>query len=231
MKMKAPRRAFHVFACSTVLLLLLWAGSQARANEINNCAVGAATPGETMTCTFVTQPTPLLFIHKTFGATPGILNVNLGLGNNLSQIPTVYHVIETIDNTSAIDWTDFHITSPNASSLVTTLSDHWATCDSAILCSGGVVPAQGGNFTIFFDLGTPTDQTAGAFALFESPSTRGVPEPGSLLLLGSGLVGLAGIIRRRQNERKLAEGRRASEPATVRSRRASVSIISQGTMT
>ena len=39
--------------------------------------------------------------------------------------------------------------------------------------------------------------TGGSFSFSSSNSTTNVPEPASLLLLGSGLIGLAGVVRRR----------------------------------
>lgn len=181
-------------------LLLLLVGAHAHANQITSCVTAAATPGETMVCSF-TSPLSLN-ISKTFGTTPGGLNVGLGLtnniaGNNPSQNTTIYRVTETITNTSGVDWTDFHIFSPNASSLSIVTPGGFNTCDNAITCSGGVVLGNGGSFSVTFDLGTPSDQNAGAFALFESPSFTAVPEPASWTIVGLGLAAL-GLKRRRR---------------------------------
>ena len=61
-----------------------------------------------------------------------------------------------------------------------------ASCDFAV---GGVPAGDCG-----FGIGVEGE----AFTLYGSSNT-GVPEPGSLMLLGSGIVGLAGIVRRKIN--------------------------------
>lgn len=202
--LRQSRRAWRVFTCRIIsvslgFLLLMLVGMQAHANEIISCGVAAASPGATLD-TFTCDETSLIFF-KSFAQTPGGLNVGLGLtnniaGNNTTQTPTVYQVIEVIRNTSNVDWTDFEIFAPNASLLSVVTFSGFDSCTDEIVCSGGIVPANTGSFFIIFNLGTPTDQNSGAFALFESPSFAQVPEPDLWTLVGLGLAAL-GWTRRR----------------------------------
>ena len=131
----------------------------------------------------------------------GTINASLGLtntiaGNNVPGI-FIYSVTETIHNNSGVDWFDFHITSPNASSVGSPTVAGFTSCTSptgnAFDCSGGTV-ASGSAVTINFRLGTPSDQTSGAFFIGQSPS---VPEPQSWTMAGLGLVALGWLARRR----------------------------------
>jgi hypothetical protein len=186
--------------------------STAKANTIiSPCTVGSASAGETLVaCTATDNPATLtgtLNIVKVFGQTPGYLNVDLGLTNTIAgnDVGGVfnYTVTETIINASSVTWADFEISSPNASAVANAdiLSGGLLGCSNvsstAFSCIGGQVAPQS-SLTLSFNLLTPADQTAGAFALFESPSVASaVPEPASLALMGFALTALGAFRFRR----------------------------------
>ena len=66
--------------------------------------------------------------------------------------------------------------------------------------AGSTIPYSGGD--LYLDLGgqfTDYTQQFGYSMAFQSYMSSGVPEPGSLMLLGTGALGLAGVLRRKIN--------------------------------
>ena len=69
---------------------------------------------------------------------------------------------------------------------------------SFTLANGGEVNLAAGFFTYYADANVPFSTEAVTFTLTDdSTSPSPVPEPGSLALLGTGVLGLAGFVRRR----------------------------------
>lgn len=184
------------------ILLVALLGSKLQANTIitDTCRV-FATPGASAIIHSCGQGNDFNF-EKTFDETPGNINIGFSLTNNVAgnnpppQTPTTYVINERIHNTSDIDWTDFEIFSPNASLLeVLSFDGPFTSCGPgtiplSIRCEGSaVVSANGGSFGISFNLGTPFDQNAGAFAIFENPSFAS--EPGALAMVGLSLMMLS----------------------------------------
>ena len=65
---------------------------------------------------------------------------------------------------------------------------------------GSINPYPGGD--LYLDIGgniTDYTQLFGISMAFQTYMGSSVPEPGSLILLGSGVLGLAGVLRRRIN--------------------------------
>ena len=89
-------------------------------------------------------------------------------------------------------------------------TDDWGGCDTCLSVSGNTVDGAEGTGAVEF-VGsyssiawTPTGGeywngvTVGAAAIGTGGGTTATPEPGSLLLVGSGITGLVGMLRRRR---------------------------------
>ena len=190
----------------TLPLLLIGAGTQAHANIITSCVNSFSVNSTLNSCTFTPAPTTTgtLSISETFNSASGQLNVGLFLTNTIAGNNTTgvidYTVTKDVLVGGTLAMSGFAVNAPNASALGSVTVTGLTSCTVAGLgftCSGGSV-AVGNHLIMTFHLSTPTDQTAGAFALFESGTA--VPEPGGWATVAAGLV-LLGLYRRKNGVR------------------------------
>lgn len=183
-------RRLRVIKAALAAALLFGANAYVHAGTIASCEVGDSGPGASL---ISTCGPGFVYLTKTFTETPSFLDVRINLQPTADGLPTIIApVIELVENKSDKDWTDFHISSPDASLLAaTSMFSGFSSCvnlaQTEIFCDGGPGVPSGGSFFIFFDLGTPVDQNLDFFTIHQEPSFA-VSEPASLAIVGFGLV-------------------------------------------
>ncbi len=152
-------------------------------------------------------------IQVTSNATStGAFYINLDFTQNPS---TEYGVSWNMTNTSGQDWYSMHFTllyAPLGDFMVTfdatgafpsqpngapyALPYNWS--DTNIDFSGGAISGSGGTANFFLPLDVNGQCCSGNFIVFATPDyTPSTPEPSSLMLLGSGILGIGGLLRKR----------------------------------
>jgi hypothetical protein len=171
---------------------------------------GLGSSSESHSAAFI----PVITYEMTFAhVAPIDMLVNL-TGAGAIRITFDTFLVDTVFNATGVAWTDYHFELGTGSGngfvrpfdglafvenpppVSTAFTNHVQQQDS-VVWSGGVVPAGGGvNFLLQVDVPDGLSQ----FTLRQFPSTTGVPQPGSVLLLGAGVMGLAGLAWRRHAE-------------------------------
>lgn len=186
---RTPIRVQQLVSRALVALVLVCVAPLIHANEVFGCSQLPSGPGANLTIS--TCVPNGIFLFKSFTQTPSFLDVRIDLRPTLTGSPTVVQAYDSVTNNSDKDWTDFHISSPDASLLLPALFNGFGSCanqtSTEIFCDGGFGVPVGGSFFLIFNVGTPVNQSLDYFTIHQEPSFA-VPEPASLAIVGFGLT-------------------------------------------
>jgi hypothetical protein len=188
------RRILFLGALATCSLLAV--GADARADYTYVTGIVSATPSMPGLDTFTSMSST---IAPSGPAGPAFVQVNYTPTGTVGPLTQTLSWVETITSTGGTPATF-------AISGVLTIVSATNSGVIATFATPTITPMSAGGFTLSFIGYSSTDSTGKtaniSFGII--PSTTAIPEPASLAILGTGLVGLAGIggLRRFRNKAK-----------------------------
>jgi len=120
----------------------------------------------------------------------GTFSTTTNVAVGLTLAPGTYYLVLSLTPPSIPDvgWSQASTILPSS---VGTVGPSYNCCFSTSTPAGPFPPSQ--TFKEAFELGSPTTPVVSEFDL-ETPGTVSAPEPSSIVLLGSGLIGLLGLL-------------------------------------